>query len=340
MNHREYLEKYKIMQCTTPNEHFKNLCFGFHDQNDRRRPVFFASKFFNYYPLNCHDGIKCQEIEKCHLAHNMYEMAYHPLTYKTEECPSTTLIQGQPPRGEESCPNAPQCAKAHGYRDMRDVKDIYCSPNSQISTISGNMNTNINTNMNTMNTNMNTMNMNTNMNTFPSTYQMAPPQQQLPAMRPTAPIPNQLEFQVSTYKTIECTQPSFCSNDGCLYYHNQFERRRSQMKFQYSHRPCPHVLKEGRFLDPVHCPLGEACQLAHTKFEIYYHSANFRKKVCKRGQACTYGKFCPDIHQSTHIGANPHAHTHTHTEEIVNLKVRIVQLENEKHQMEVYLYNI
>jgi len=65
-------------------------CFSYHNQGERRRPVFDEkthSLCYNSFicPAIQQDGI-CQDGDACKFCHNQNELDYHPLQYKTQPC--------------------------------------------------------------------------------------------------------------------------------------------------------------------------------------------------------------------------------------------------------------
>ena len=102
-------------------------------------------------------------------------------------------------------------------------------------------------------------------------------------------------FDLSTYKTVKCSEES-CAVDDCELYHNNLERRRNPEHFYYEDERCTKTFKDGKYLDPAECSKGDKCKLCHTKNEFYYHEKNYKTKDCNR-ELCKYGDYCPDIHK-------------------------------------------
>lgn len=111
------------------------------------------------------------------------------------------------------------------------------------------------------------------------------------------------EFNPVTYKTMQCPLGKFCRLDSklCLNFHDLCERRRDCTKFKYEWPNCKFIYRAGKYIDPRHCPEGDACNNSHTIFEFIYHPVNFRQKHCayeKKGMPCEYIIICPYKHNS------------------------------------------
>ena len=113
-NHWRYIFTFKTSQC--PLQACRNtICWDYHSPQDRRRvPIYNqAKREFNYLPKNC----TCGE-ENCKNAHNYYEMAYHPLKFKTKEC-----IAGE--IAGKCVKNGIHCPFAHSREQIRRPATIY-----------------------------------------------------------------------------------------------------------------------------------------------------------------------------------------------------------------------
>lgn len=74
---------YKTQPCVQVNCEQWSSCWGYHSPVDHRRVPRFTKGEFNY------EGVKC-ELEgthtDCQFSHNTYEVAFHPLNYRTALC--------------------------------------------------------------------------------------------------------------------------------------------------------------------------------------------------------------------------------------------------------------
>ena len=139
--HSRYILRYKVNKCnnahTDPRE--KQICIDYHSASDLRRvPMYFQSRndalqvAFNYMPFICQNRKSCKGIASCILAHNQYEIDYHPLMYKTRLCRYMSNI------GDEfSCKaTGEKCPYAHSAQDIRALlkllKDNVFSANAML----------------------------------------------------------------------------------------------------------------------------------------------------------------------------------------------------------------
>mmetsp|Transcript_10584 Transcript_10584/g.20404 ORF Transcript_10584/g.20404 Transcript_10584/m.20404 type:complete len:290 (+) Transcript_10584:2490-3359(+) len=101
---KEFLAKYLVNRCISCTEEY---CYDAHiEQDTRRNPVYSPESGWNYKPVLCLPGRKCQYGHNCKFAHNQTEVLYHPLIFKTEICEEFKSETGSCPWGGLYCPKA------------------------------------------------------------------------------------------------------------------------------------------------------------------------------------------------------------------------------------------
>jgi hypothetical protein len=82
--HKNIIQGYKTNKCNATHESTR-LCFKYHDEKDRRRkPI--CEENLMYIPKMCPEASQCSMKDKCIYAHNVLEIEFHPLNYKTKLC--------------------------------------------------------------------------------------------------------------------------------------------------------------------------------------------------------------------------------------------------------------
>lgn len=110
---------YKTQPCSQTSCQQWSSCWGYHSSVDRRRVPIFADGKFNY------EGLKCgfTESQDSSYAYNSYEVAFHPLNYRTAICPGLKVadicyLYGQ------------YCRYAHSSEELRTPWEVYSKPQS------------------------------------------------------------------------------------------------------------------------------------------------------------------------------------------------------------------
>lgn len=81
--HAKLMQTYLISKCAGCSQ---IPCFNYHTgQAKRRLPVLYSSGIWSYRPVLCQKQL-CPYKDFCLFAHNIEEINFHPLTYKTREC--------------------------------------------------------------------------------------------------------------------------------------------------------------------------------------------------------------------------------------------------------------
>ena len=188
--------------------------------DDKRRHIFLdENQYFNYIPFKCNMTHSEKEYENCPLAHNKYEIAYHPLFLKINKCSNGTLCEN------EFCYyfhfNKNDTRKNYNENNeyIKNLLDILTSLGNKSEIIKNNINDNI-------------INIQKNSNLI------------LPS-----------EFDLDTYKTILCPLGKNCklSTKLCFNYHIISERRRNPKNFKYSEIACEHARFNKKWQDPLGC---------------------------------------------------------------------------------------
>lgn len=100
---QEFLGKYLVNRCINCSE---VLCFDAHIHQDTRRVPLLSEKGWNYKPVICLSGRKCQYGHGCKFSHNQTEVLYHPLVFKTLVCEGLIDDHGYCNWGGQFCPKA------------------------------------------------------------------------------------------------------------------------------------------------------------------------------------------------------------------------------------------
>ena len=315
LDHLDYLgclkSNYQIIQRTYSNNHFeqfllkksKHLYFyneylieefmplGSLISVHKRRPLDIdGNLFFNYIPLLC-PGIKkhqyCKYGEKCIYSHTLNEILYHPLVYKKIPCPL------QDECDKENCP------KYHSFLDID--YDIDLKTNETISSICEYISAVC---LNKIKTNDdNFERQQTLLNSFIDLEK--DPTQSFTSSIPSEYVIEQLytEFNPKTYKTKLCPFGKLCKLDVklCLYYHDEYDKRRDTYNYKYSHEICPYKVEENGINPSGFCPKENTCEYAHNVYEHMYHPIIFRTNECPNENDCKYYLICPFEHTGQEI---------------------------------------
>ena len=115
------------------------------------------------------------------------------------------------------------------------------------------------------------------------------------------------EFNLKTYKTLECPYGEKCLLDMklCFNYHNYIDRRRPDYE-KITSKICDYAFEEGLFINPENCPRGDKCENIHSVAEFCYYPKHFKRQFCKdeKDQVCKYKKVCPYRHRSNNDKSN------------------------------------
>ena len=99
--HVPYLYRYKTAPCMVP-LCIDRDCWDYHSAKDRRRvPRFDGETGFNYAPDTCQNPL-CNH-PGCKLSHSPFEVAFHPLRYKTEPCTGIVTLGKCSESGAHCC---------------------------------------------------------------------------------------------------------------------------------------------------------------------------------------------------------------------------------------------
>lgn len=106
---------YKTQPCLQTCCEQWSSCWGYHSPVDRRRVPSFADGKFNYEGRKC--GFESISQDSSY-AYNSYEVAFHPLNYRTAICPGLKVadicyLYGQ------------YCRYAHSHEELRTPSEIY-----------------------------------------------------------------------------------------------------------------------------------------------------------------------------------------------------------------------
>eukprot|EP01022_Parablepharisma_sp_SALTPOND_P017653 TRINITY_DN2860_c0_g1_i1.p1 TRINITY_DN2860_c0_g1~~TRINITY_DN2860_c0_g1_i1.p1 ORF type:complete len:701 (+),score=83.36 TRINITY_DN2860_c0_g1_i1:99-2105(+) len=296
---RTILTYYHVNLChkSSYQDHKPENCKSFHDPKEARRKPLYLEGEWNYYPIMCEKQPKCDNKDECPYSHNLCEINYHPLVYRTILCEFR----------RDECPKK-YCHKAHSLGELRNIVKLYYSdhqsealqpipaisydsevtPESEIIQGSSSLSSEIS-------------------------------EVSQPAMHKKLPTRVLPPFNLSLYKTEKCPNAQ-CSVVHCEFYHNILERRRNPEIFSYGNTRCLKTFVNGRYANPSECPNGDSCKQCHTKNEFYYHPLNYKSQKCTRSR-CPYEKYCPDIHGDEFaLGENDTEIIETLSEKIENLK--------------------
>lgn len=79
------MRTYKVIKCKLPTCD-RSLCFEYHDNEDRRRPIGqWMNGMWSYRAEKCPNSAICIG-ENCSFAHNSWEILYHPMKFRTQRC--------------------------------------------------------------------------------------------------------------------------------------------------------------------------------------------------------------------------------------------------------------
>lgn len=101
----EVVSFYRTKQCILKACRYGKICHFWHEPNLRRR----SPAEYSYSTQLCKDATNCWRGDDCKYAHNIEEINYHPLMYKTRSCKNGTLCLYR------------NCSFSHGVRP-RDGK--------------------------------------------------------------------------------------------------------------------------------------------------------------------------------------------------------------------------
>ena len=100
-----------------------------------------------------------------------------------------------------------------------------------------------------------------------------------------------LNFNIVTYKTVECQLENNCKNMYCPFYHYQGEKRRP-ITSTYQPQMCPKLPS---------CPQKDDCKLAHSLNEVLYHPQSYNSLPCPLPKPCLLEKFCSFYHETSSL---------------------------------------
>ena len=106
-----YMRTYKVTKCQFPTCD-RSLCFEYHNNEDRRRPVAeLPNGNWSYRPEQCRNSVLCIG-ENCLFAHNSWEIWYHPMKFRTQRCAMKEGLWGL-------CQYGLHCPYAHHIGEFR-----------------------------------------------------------------------------------------------------------------------------------------------------------------------------------------------------------------------------
>ena len=270
--HKQILLYYKIFDITKKKELNLNLpdYYFYQNENERRRVLKKNEDgLYNYLPIKClksHENQSYEIKEKCNFAHSDNEIYFHSLIYKTKKCKKKNFCNFE---------NFPElCFKSHNFNN--DFRLIYNYLDDKIKE-------------------------------FMFIYE-----KNMGKIKSYEECFNDLEiekFNLDTFKILECKNKNIfndnCKIDRhlCLFYHNNYEKRRPQNLFKYTNEYCKYLICENGNCSFKKCPFGNYCHYCHSTYEFYYHEKNFGKLFpCLRekniNKECIYKETCYGIHNN------------------------------------------
>lgn len=261
--HAKYMLEFLTNKCEFRCD---SICIDAHgDQSVRRRPYRLKNGAWNYFPQMCLAGEHCEFASKCMYSHNLEEIKYHPMIFKTQIC-AYKIIDG------ECIEHGPHCPMAHG--DQR----IGSRPNIDDTievTYESNLVAQIEANR-------------INLENY-STYKSVSKNH---IKVYTKPIKGE-NFDIETFKTRYCSKKYSHDEKSCTFYHNDQDKRR---KTPYLYEPCPNIYNKALDIFELKlCPEGESCKFSHSIIEIQYHPDKYKTELCILNP-CDLGERCPYIH--------------------------------------------
>ena len=273
-NHKQILLYYKIFDINKKQELNLNLpnYYFYHNENERRRILKKnVDGLYNYLPIKClksHENETDEIKEKCNFAHSENEIYFHSLIYKTKKCTKKNYCI------YESFPEL--CFKSHNFNN--DFRLIYNYLDDNVKEL------------------------------------MFIYEKEMKKIKPYEECFKDLEieeFNLDNFKILECQNKNIfndnCNIDRhlCLFYHNNYEKRRPQNLFKYTNEFCKDLIYENCNFSFEKCPFGNYCHYCHTKYEFYYHEKNFGKLFpCLRekniNNECIYKETCYGIHTNSY----------------------------------------
>ncbi|CAG9316089.1 unnamed protein product [Blepharisma stoltei] len=106
----------------------------------------------------------------------------------------------------------------------------------------------------------------------------------------------EVAFDLATFKTLPCSSQAIHDKKTCHFYHHYGDMRRNPYLFRYAPVKCPNVIEVDKTGPRKECHIGQICNKAHNKVEIYYHPATYKQARCKY-QDCNVKGVCSFLHE-------------------------------------------